>query len=211
MSVISDATNSVLATVVVTGQPYGVVYDSGKGEVFATCAAVPAHTLSVINDTTNTVVTMVKGGTGYLGVAYDSGLGEVLVTNYASNSISVFSDKSNKLLGLAAVGWYPFGIAYGPSNGGIYVTNFGQGTVSILSPVPAYEVKFKESGLLPGSSWSVTIDLQTTSRSGTSISLSLPNGTYAFTIAATGYSETSNPTSPLTVNGASVQVKVTFT
>ena len=74
-----------------------------------------------------------------------------------------------------------------------------------------YSVAFTESGLPHGTGWSVTIANQTKSTTGNSIGFGLLNGTYTFTILATGFSWTSTPPSPLVVTGTSVAVKVTFT
>ncbi|MGA7923661.1 MAG: hypothetical protein WCA77_06765, partial [Thermoplasmata archaeon] len=97
----------------------------------------------------------------------------------------------------------------------------GTGTVTVNGANPPevntdwtpykYTVKFTETGLVKGTSWKVTIDGITHTGTGTTLSFSLPNGTFAFTVTSSGYSETSNPPSPLTVNGAAVTVKVTFT
>jgi len=48
VSVISDATNSVVATVNVGSSPDGAAYDSGQGEVFV--ANFGSNTVSVISD-----------------------------------------------------------------------------------------------------------------------------------------------------------------
>jgi YVTN family beta-propeller protein len=72
------------------------------------------------------------------------------------------------------VGIQPVGVAYDPSNGYLYVTNFYSGTVSIISTTPAqaietYTVTFTESGLPPGTQWSVTFDGLTKSSTSNSI------------------------------------------
>jgi len=72
------------------------------------------------------------------------------------------------------VGFGPVGIAYDPSNGYIYVTNAGSGTVSIISATPAqaietYTITFTESGLPPGTQWSVTFNGITKSSTSNSI------------------------------------------
>ncbi len=79
VSVISDVTNTVVATIPVGASgPYGVgvAYDSGMGEVLVTNFGV--NTVSVISDVSNTVVATIPVGLQPLGVAYDSGMGEVL-------------------------------------------------------------------------------------------------------------------------------------
>jgi hypothetical protein len=95
------------------------------------------------------------------------------------------------------------------------------GTVTVNGANPAttvtdwtsfkYTVTFQETGLAHGTSWSVTIDGLTHTSTGTKMSFSISNGTYPFSAAATGYTYTAAPPSPLTVHGAAVTVRVTFT
>ncbi|MFZ0830606.1 MAG: hypothetical protein WCB18_09365 [Thermoplasmata archaeon] len=99
--------------------------------------------------------------------------------------------------------------------GSVTVAGGGQGTVANTVKVPwtvvKYAVKFAETGLPHSTKWTVTVDGVTKSSTGTTMSFNLPNGTYSFTIKASGYSESSKPTDPLVVNGASESATVTFT
>ena len=54
VSVISDSTNTIVATVPVGTDPNGVAYDSGMGEVFV--ANYGSNSVSVISDNTDAVV-----------------------------------------------------------------------------------------------------------------------------------------------------------
>jgi hypothetical protein len=73
-----------------------------------------------------------------------------------------------------------------------------------------YSITFTESGLTPGTWWSVTLDGFTES-SNKSVSFQEPNGTYSYSIASIqGYNETPSSGS-LTVNGRDVNQTVTFT
>ncbi|MGC2035022.1 MAG: thermopsin family protease [Thermoplasmata archaeon] len=91
----------------------------------------------------------------------------------------------------------------------------GQGEIIVSTTLHwnlvKYTVTFTESGLPSHTSWQVTMDGKTTLSTGTHLSFSVSNGTYAFSVISSGYSSTSNPTSPLTVSGAAVPVAVTFT
>ena len=119
VSVISDATNTVVATVPVGYDPSGVAYDSGKGEVFVTSG----NNVSVISDTTNKVVVTVPVGTSPAGAAYDSGKGEVFVANTDSNNVSVINDTTNTIVATVTVGDNPYGVAYDSGKGEVFVTN----------------------------------------------------------------------------------------
>ncbi len=69
-------TPTTIATITVGTAPYGVAYDSGKGEIFVT--NLGADSVSVISDSTNAVVATVTVGNYPDSVAYDSGKGEIL-------------------------------------------------------------------------------------------------------------------------------------
>ena len=132
---------TVVATVPVGSLPYGVAYDSGKGEVFVTNWS--GGTVSVISDATNTVVANVSVGVNPSGVAYDSAKGEVFVDDADDSTVSVISDATNEVVATVSLGlvWYtahsPDGAAYDSGKGEIFVANsnsevFG-GTVSVIS------------------------------------------------------------------------------
>ena len=74
-----------------------------------------------------------------------------------------------------------------------------------------YNVTFTESGLLPGTSWSVTLNGTTKYSSTNTITFNEPNGTYSYTVTpVAGYTE-SPPSGTINVNGANVTQPVTFT
>jgi len=104
-------------------------------------------------------------------------------------------------------------ITAGSYSGTVLVSSSNPATISVHWALVKYTVKFEETGLPSGTNWTVTIDHQTDRlpHTSSSISFNIPNGTYPFTIAATGYTVASSPTSPITVDGASVIVAVTFT
>ena len=139
VSVISDVTNKVVATIPIGGSLASVAYDSGKGEVFVTNPNFVSNSgnVSVISDVTNKVVATIPVGAEPFGVAYDSGKGEVFVANGGSDNVSVISDASNTVVGTIPVGVEPFGVAYDNGNGYVYVGNNDQGTISIISAGPA--------------------------------------------------------------------------
>ena len=130
VSVISDASNSVVATIPVGTYPWGEACDSGKGEVFVT--NYNSNNVSVISDATNKVVATIPVGTNPYGVAYDSGKGEVFVTNYNSNNVSVISDATSKVVATIPVGTRPEGVAYDSGKGEVFVANVGTNSVNVI-------------------------------------------------------------------------------
>jgi YVTN family beta-propeller protein len=136
VSVISDSTNTVVATVTVGSAPTGVAYDSGKGEVFVTNEG--SATVSVISDSTNTVVATISSIFIPIGVAYDSGKGEIFVASGDCVSsvciVYVISDSTNAVVATVPVGSSaPQYLAYDSAKGEVFATNFSAGKVSVIS------------------------------------------------------------------------------
>ena len=125
VSVISDTTNSIIATVPVGASPYGVAY--GNGNIYV--SNYNDNTVSVISTTTNSVIATVPVGTSPTGVAY--GNGNIYVSNYDSSSVSVISSTTNSVIATVPVGTNPLGVAYGIGN--VYVANYGSSSVSVIS------------------------------------------------------------------------------
>src|SRR2546426_2489371 len=76
VTVISDATNAVVAIVPVGSNPQGVAYDSAKGEVFvANSAGMGSNTVSVISHAAKAAVADIPVRSNPVGGARDSGKG----------------------------------------------------------------------------------------------------------------------------------------
>jgi len=174
-----------------------------------------SNTVSVINGATNIVVASINVGSNPKGVAFDSAKGYVYVANSGSNNVSVINGATNKVIASISVGSDPVGAAFDPSNGYIYVANYFSGTLSIISTSPQvikkYTVTFTESGLPSGTSWSVTLNGNTESSTTNTITFSVPNGTYSYTIGSVSGYTVSPSSGNITVNGVSVNQAITFT
>ncbi|MDA4136566.1 MAG: YncE family protein [Thaumarchaeota archaeon] len=160
LTVISDATNTVLATIDlgnqsmnngIGGYPVELAYDSGKGEIFVVNQGqstivgqydASAGFVSVISDTTNSVVATIPLGDFPSAIAYDPAKGEMFVaedgatpsnvsaSNTAHGVISIISDSSNSIVATVNVGPFPGGVAYDPAKGEMFVSSSGSTTVS---------------------------------------------------------------------------------
>src|SRR5437870_5138169 len=134
VSVISDATKSLVAIIPVGEGPQGIAYDSGKGEIYV--ANGYSDTVSVISDASNTVIATIPVGSNPWGVAYDAAKGEVFVANKFSDSVSVISDATNTVVANVPVPGFPSnpeGVAYDPARGEVFVAAYDTGTVSVIS------------------------------------------------------------------------------
>ncbi len=136
--VISDATDTVVATVAVGYYPSAVAYDSGMGEIFV--ANLGSENVSVISDVTDTVVATVGVGLDPIAAAYDSGTGEVFVVNSevpteggGPGTVSVISDVTDTVVATIVVGFLPYSVAYDNGTQEVFVANAGSFTVSVIA------------------------------------------------------------------------------
>ena len=132
-------------------------------------------------------------------------------TTVASKTTSIEFELTNGTFTFTVGNIPGYRITGGPSSGTVSVNGANPPGVQVHWSEVRYAVKFRENGLPPHTNWNVTIGGQLKAGVASSISFSAPNGTYAFSIVALGYTETSSPPSPLTVEGAAVLVTVTFT
>jgi YVTN family beta-propeller protein len=143
VSVISDATNTIVANISVGNYPYQLAYDHATGEIFVVNAgyfSASWATVSVINDATNEVVATIPVGPDYPdGVAYDSHTGDLFVSFYNTptyldaNIVSAISDTTNRVIANVTVGSGPDGMAYDSGMGEVFVTNPDSNTVTVIS------------------------------------------------------------------------------
>ncbi len=119
----------------------------------------------------------------------------------------------------------PFYFIYNGSNGEFSSANgynlvVGWGTINAYNFVNAqsgakptndnYNVTFIEAGLPTGTSWSISLNGQSESSSGITISFQEPNGTYSFTVGSvTGYNASPSSGS-ITVSGSAVNETIAF-
>ena len=102
--------------------------------------------------------------------------------------------------------------------GGVVYVGSGDYLVYAFGPSPSeqtYSVTFTESGLPSGTSWTVILNSVYQSSYSNSITFSVPNGVYAFSIPEVGGWPTSFTASPssgsVTVKGENINVQVIFT
>ncbi len=105
---------------------------------------------------------------------------------------------------------YSLAVGWGSINAYNFVEIQSAGTPTSGSSVK-YNVTFSETGLPTNTNWSVTFNGTAKSSSSNTISFSVPNGSYSFTIGTvTGY--TATPSSgTVNVNGANVNQAISFT
>ncbi|HBA38326.1 MAG TPA: hypothetical protein DCZ05_00875 [Deltaproteobacteria bacterium] len=137
VSVIDTSTNTVVETVSVGSNPYGVAVHPAGTRVYVTNSALDRspngnHTVSVIDTSTNTVVETVSVGSNPVGVAVNPAGTRLYVGNYGSTTVSVIDTSTNTVVATVSVGSNPIGVAVNPAGTRVYVANYGSKTVSVI-------------------------------------------------------------------------------
>ena len=94
---------------------------------------------------------------------------------------------------------------------GSFMVNGSAVSESITFSEVKYTITLTESGLPSGTSWSVTFNGTKESSTTNTITFSVPNGTYSYTIGSVTRHTSSPPSGSVTVNDKNVTVSITFT
>ncbi len=161
------------------------------------------QTISIAFNTVGQTVTFSESNLAK-GTAWSVKLDGSLVTS--TNTTVVFHEPA---------GAYPFVVGPVPGytaapSGGTTTVGTSAVTISIVFTTVKYTVEFVENGAPSGSTWSVSVNGTAVSSSTTSLTFSLANGTYPFTVTfPSGY--TGFPSSAkFTISGASVTVYISI-
>src|SRR2546430_5679349 len=87
VSVISDTTNNIVATITVGSNPFGALYDPLNQKVYI--SDYTSAMLSKIDPATNTVIANLSAGNGPWNIALDTMNGLLYITNLGSNTVTV--------------------------------------------------------------------------------------------------------------------------
>ena len=129
---------------------------------------------------------------------------------------TTLSSTTSAISFFALNGTYSYTIAtsdktYKPlSSSGSLTLNGTSFSKSVSFSAVKYVVTFKESGLPPGTSWSVTFNGTTLSSKTSTITFSLPNGTYSYSISKISGYNISTSSGTLTVSGNNLAKSITF-
>jgi YVTN family beta-propeller protein len=130
VSVIQCSTNTVIGTIVLPGNPWGVAYSTTQDAIYVT--GLNNASVWVINPTTLTLTTTISIPVSW-GIAYSPVNNTMYVSTNGSTVVPV--PCSTNVPGTAiTVGSSAQGVAYNPTNQSIYVTNNGSGNVSVINP-----------------------------------------------------------------------------
>ncbi|MFY9717444.1 MAG: YncE family protein [Thermoplasmata archaeon] len=214
VSVISDATNRVVAKISVGGSPRSAVWDPGKDEVFV--APTGSNDVSIISTATNSVVAKFNVSGHPLGLAYNPLLNEVLVGNQLSRGyhnltteVDAISDSTNRRVAQWPIGPNPpTSLLYYPATREVFAASSWSGNLSVLGN--GYSARFVENGLAFNSTWWVTAGNRSIESNTTRIPLTAVNGTLSFAVSAQGPYNVTPTSGSFDVRGNSTRTEINF-
>ncbi|HYA57921.1 MAG TPA: YncE family protein [Thermoplasmata archaeon] len=218
LTIVNGSTDRIVGYVKPVYPGPGVTFDESNGDVYVCSNAIqPGQTnnITAVNGTTNQVVAVIPIKSYCGGAVYDPTNDYLYVTDRGSPSnsswlsnVTVVDPETNRIVLSLPVGLGPIGINYDSANHNVYVANTYSGTLSVLPQL--FRVTFLESGLPPGTNWSVALAGRTFSTNATSISFPEVNGTYDYSIPAVNNSTGSPTSGPVMVEGQSRTIGVEF-
>ncbi len=97
------------------------------------------------------------------------------------------------------------------ANAGSIKVNGKNAQQSISFSKFTYTVTFTESGLSSGTHWNMSLNGSTSSSNGTTITFSMSNGTYSYTVSSVSGYSTTNGSGSISVNGTNAAKSIKFT
>lgn len=212
---------ALVATIPVSNPSYGwalgMDYDRGSGYLYL--PDLYNGNLVIVNGThIVSRVSLPQPYADYALATYDAENGYVYVSSahpapYELNSNVSVLDGTTLLANVIVPGVEVGEPECDAGNGLVYASNAFSKFVSVISGtmIPTYSVAFKESGLPTGTNWSVLLNGTTEFSAEPSMTVLEPNGTYAYTAVALGYtpipgslsvSGSSPPPTPIDFNTA---------
>ena len=150
--------------------------------------------------------------------AYDTANGDFYFTNRNTFNVSILNASTDRVVGNIPVQYWggafnnssggPVGIAYDPASQAVYVADANTDNVTMIPPY--FAVTFRESGLPPGTPWSVTWNGTRRSTNTSLLPFVAPNGTYAYAVGNVSGFRASLGTGNVTVNGSAVVITITY-
>ena len=132
VSVIDTGSNTLVATVAVGDNPFGVGVNPAGTRAYV--GNFSSSNVSVIDTASNAVLATIAVGTGPIGVAVNPAGTRAYVANRTSSSVSVIGTADNGVIAtVLAVGSSPRGLAVNPAGTRVYVAGGLSNDISIIN------------------------------------------------------------------------------
>ena len=168
VSVIDSLSNTVIGTITVGNQPWGIAVNP-----LTNCVGAPSvcwgtvyvtnygsNTVTVINGSNNAVIATIPVGMQPEGIAVNPSLGVAYVADSGSDAVSVLDTTANTVMVTGfPVGSAPQSVAVGPSpTYTVFVTDYGSNTVSVVG-VDVHGLPYGLTNVVVGSNpWGIAVN-----------------------------------------------------
>ncbi len=198
--------------------PLSLAYDGATRTMYVGGALLPNTSGSVdnailgLNASTGGTVSFTVVGAEPSALVWSAATHTILAASLYGSRISIMNDTTHLIVGSPLVGSGLDAMVSAFGTGSAYAVSSTSNTLSILIPPPTFTVRFNESGLPPGTLWSVDLNGATHNSSGSSIAFAEPNGTGPFSVPNVPGWRAAPTSGIVTVNGADVgPVNIAFT
>jgi YVTN family beta-propeller protein len=210
VTVLSDATRSVLATVPVGVTPTGISFDAATEQVFV--ANYGQGTLSIIGQVPAYTATFSESGLPN-GTSWSVDLNGSTEVSTSSSIVFVVVNGTESFTVGSVTGFTPT-----PASGDIDIEgNFPMTSIQFVASSPTgapptkYPVTFTETGLAIGAAWTVALNGSSQSSSSTTIVFTAANGSESFTVGILSGYTTGEASGSILIAGHSVAQTIAFT
>ncbi|MDE1836851.1 MAG: YncE family protein [Euryarchaeota archaeon] len=139
VSILDPATDKVVKSIFIGGEPWGLAYDPRNDEIFVT--EFDSAEAAVINASSGSVVTQIGLSQLPSGIDYDSWNGDLYVADASywvknpagDGNVAVINGSSNSLLTTINTQGYPWMVAFDPANGLVYETDSNTTVMNVIS------------------------------------------------------------------------------
>ncbi len=205
---VSVIQGTTLVTTVVVGAPFTAdtvyaTYDPSNDYVYV---ADDPGSVSVINGTTVLATVPVEPAPNQ--PVYDPANGEIFVVSPFPSSVDVIN--GTQVVATVSVGMAPQASTFDGGDESLYVVNQWSNSVSVVRLAPAYPVTFQESGLPPGTNWSVDLAESHNYSMTDSVGFFSANGTFDFYVPPLLNYTPTPATGSVLVNGSPATVRVAW-
>jgi YVTN family beta-propeller protein len=186
VSIINSSTNRGIGNISSVQPGPAVVADTENGDVFVAGNDGTGHaTVTVVSGITNRVLSTVATGNSSGGAAYDPVTGDLYVTQEYNateyvEGVTVINGTTDRVVGTLPTQQAPVGIAYDDFNHELYVADDNTDNVSLI--LPSLSIEFHESGLAPGTPWSVSLNNMSLESNDTIVPFSGADGPYGYRV-----------------------------
>ena len=209
ISAVFGANDTIAENLSLSAEPSGLAFDPANGLLYVSEASAGA--VVALDPSNGTIMATIPVGNTPAGLAFDPADGDLFVANQGSGNVTIIDGGSNSVVGSVLVGNDPVAVTADGMTGTVYVANEVSGTVSIIDPPPVFPVTFNETGLPPGTTWSVSLDGASNSSSASSIGFLHSNGTaIPYSVGGVRGYEPQPLAGTVGVSGAAVNVSVQF-